>query len=285
MKLNQHYPVDLKPRYLMENKDEIERLEKKTDIAIVQQQARWAGLRPGMRVADVGCGAGITTRALYDMVSAEGGQAVGIDMSAERLDHATRKYGKPGLRFVRHNVLEPVSDIGTFDFIWVRFFLEYHRSHAFDIVRNLSRITAPGGIICLIDLDYNCLSHYSMPDRLISAVNGIMRKLEDEADFDSHIGIKLYSFLYDLGFEDIDVSLAAHHLIYGQLNDVDEFNWTKKVEVAVLGSGYHFPEYPGGYEEFATEFKSFFSHPRRFTYTPLIACRGRKPLCAGKQSE
>jgi ubiquinone/menaquinone biosynthesis C-methylase UbiE len=55
-------------------------LKKKTDIRIVQQQASWAGIKPGMRIADIGCGSGITTQALFQMVQ-PGGQAVGVDMS------------------------------------------------------------------------------------------------------------------------------------------------------------------------------------------------------------
>jgi hypothetical protein len=101
--------------------------------------------------------------------------------------------------------------------------------------------------------------------------------LEEHADFDPYAGIKLYSFLYDLDYKDIEVNLAPHHLIYGELNQVDEFNWVQKVEIAVRNSGYTFNEYQGGYEEFTEEFKSFFSDPRRFTYTPIISCRGVKP--------
>jgi len=261
--------------YLMENEEEIERLERKTDIKMVRQQAQWAGIKPGMRVADIGCGSGITTHALHQMVQ-PGGEALGVDMSCERLAYAGETYRRSGLQFVNRDLLSPIDDLGTFDFIWVRFFLEYHRSHAFDIVKNLAAITNPGGIICLIDLDYNCLNHFGMPDRLLATLHEIMARLEEIADFDPHVGIKLYSFLYDLGFENIDVTMTSHHLIYGELKEVDAFNWDKKLEVAVKKSGYDFSFYPGGYEGFSEEFHEFFAHPRRFTYTPLIACRGWK---------
>jgi len=262
--------------YLMENDDEILRLEKKTDLSVVQQQARWAGIQPGMRVADIGCGAGLTTRALFEMVQ-PGGRAMGLDRSPERIAHARKTYGAPGIGFECRDVRAPLSDMGTFDFIWVRFFLEYHRSSAFKIVQHLAQVLEPGGILCLIDLDYNCLNHFAMPQRLNTALRGIVRKLETDADFDAHVGIKLYSFLFDSGFEHIDVALAAHHLIFGQLKEADAYNWNKKLEVAVKRSGFLFDEYSGGFQEFADEFQAFFTHPRRFTYTPVIACRGQKP--------
>lgn len=262
--------------YLMENDEEIVRLEIKTDINAVHQQARWAGIEPGMRVADIGCGPGKTSRALWDLVAPRG-EVVGIDIAPQRVAYATEKYGVPGLRFEHRNAVKPLDDLGMFDFIWARFLLEYHRDCSFQIVENLSRITRPGGIICLIDLDHNCLNHYGLPDRLNKALHGIMNRVAQYANFDPRVGIKLYSFLYDLGYEAIDVSMAPHHLIFGELNEVDAFNWTKKVEVGAKNSGYAFEEYPGGYEDFFQEFKSFFADPRRFTYTPLISCRGRKP--------
>ena len=45
--------------YLMEDSQEIERLERKTDPKSVLAQARWAGLAEGMRVADIGCADGV----------------------------------------------------------------------------------------------------------------------------------------------------------------------------------------------------------------------------------
>lgn len=266
--------------YLMENDEEIIRLEIKTDIETLHRQALWAGIKPGMRVVDVGCGPGKTTRALLDLVQ-PGGEVVGIDIAAQRVEYAEEKYAAPGLTFKHRNAIKPLDDLGLFDFVWVRFLLEYHRDRAFQIVQNLNRITKPGGIICLIDLDHNCLNHFGCPERLNRAMHEVMRHVEKTANFDAHVGIKLYSFLYDLGLEDLNVTMAPHHLIFGELKEVDAFNWTKKVEVAARNSGYPFEDYPGGYDEFFEEFKLFFTNPRRFSYTPLIACRGIKPNVEG----
>ena len=63
--------------YFMESDAETLRLEVKTDPVLVLQQARWAGLHPGMRVVDVGCGPGKTTATLFEAAS-PGGEAVGI---------------------------------------------------------------------------------------------------------------------------------------------------------------------------------------------------------------
>lgn len=261
----------------MESDEEALRLDLKTDEKAVERQAIWAGIRPGMRVADFGCGPGKTTYILNKLIQ-PGGMAVGVDASEERISYALEHYKTEGIEFRCNDISKPLDELGMFDFIWVRFVLEYYRSDSFEIVENISKILKPGGILCLIDLDYNCLSHFGLSLKLERTVSGIMKQLEEKADFDPYVGRKLYSYLYDLGFQDIAVDVTAHHIIFGELKDIDAFNWIKKVEVAPKKIGFQFEEYEGGYEEFQQEFEGFFRNPRRFTYTPLISCRGRKPL-------
>jgi ubiquinone/menaquinone biosynthesis C-methylase UbiE len=263
--------------YLMENEDEVLRLESKTNLDSIKRQANWAGLKPGMRVADVGCGPGKITALLHQMAH-PGGTTIGIDRSYHRIQYAQSNYGGEGLSFKCKDIKEPLDDLGEFDFVYIRFVLEYYRSKAFDIVRNLSRILKPEGILCLVDLDQNCLNGYGIPSRLKNAINAIMAKLERDADFDPHMGIKLYAMLYDLDFKSIDVCMDAHHLLFGELDSVQNYDWTKKVEIAARNSGYGFEEYEDGYEGFYAEFKSSFADPRRFLYTPIICCRGVRSL-------
>ncbi len=261
--------------YLMEGEEEALRLDLKTDDKATAQQALWAGLKPGMRVADLGCGSGKTTFCLNKLVQPNG-QSVGVDIAPQRIEYAQKNYSGDSIEFICADIREPLEHIGMFDFIWTRFVLEYYRSTSFEIVKNIIKILKPGGILCLIDLDYNCLSHFGLSERLKKTISQLICTVEEKADFDPYVGIKLYSYLYDLSFENIDVGLTPHHLIYGELNEVDAFNWTKKIEVAGKNSGYLFNEYEGGYEELFEEFKYLFYDPRRFTYSPLISCKGHK---------
>jgi len=260
----------------MESDDEVKRLDVKTDGRVVERHAAWAGLRPGMRLADLGCGSGKTTSHLY-RVAAPHGRALGVDIAESRIAFAGERYGREGVEFICRDIADPLEDLGLFDFIWIRFVLEYHRRNSFRMVQNVIRILKPGGILCLVDLDYNCLSHFGLSERLERAISGIMHTLTTRADFDPYMGRKLYSYLYDLKFADIRLKLDAHHLIYGDLEPAAAFNWTRKVMVAAKNCGYDFAEYDGGYDEFYREFEEFFNDPRRFTYTPVIICRGRKP--------
>lgn len=263
--------------YIMESEEEAIRLDIKTDPEAVKKQALWAGIKPGLRIADLGCGSGKTSFYLNQLAQL-GGETIGVDLSKQRIRFAQKKYSAEGLSFQCLDIRQSLEALGAFDFIWIRFVLEYYSSTSVDIIQNVSKILKPGGILCLIDLDYNCLSHYGIPSRIDNAIFRITNNLEKVSDFDPYAGRKLYSYLYDLGYHEIDVQLTAHHLIFGELKETDAFNWTKKVEIAAKNSGYKFEEYSQGYKGFMVEFKESFENPRRFTYTPLIMCKGLKPL-------
>jgi SAM-dependent methyltransferase len=262
-------------KYLMENDEEAFRLDLKTDNEVTTKQALWAGIKPGMRVADIGFGSGKTTSRLNELVQ-PGGSAVGIDISEQRVEFAKEHYDCPEVEFLWRDARKSLDDLGTFDFVWVRFLLEYYLKESFDLVENIAKRVKPGGILCLIDLDYNCLTHYGLPMRLERTLLAL-GKLNQKVNFDPFVGRKLYSFLYDLGFKEINVDISGHHVIFGELKKTDAFNWVKKAEVIPKKIGFEFDEYPGGYVEFFEEFKKFFAQPRRFTYSPIISCRGRKP--------
>ena len=262
----------------MENAEEEKRLDIKTDPDAVKEQALWFGIGPGVRVLDVGCGPGKTTSLLYDLIQPNG-EAVGVDIAESRIRHARSFYGgKPGIEFQVRDVRLPMKDLGQFDFIWVRFLLEYYRDGALDIIKNINANMKPGGYICLLDLDYNCLSHWEIPQALEVVLVKVMLHAQDNYNFDLYAGRKFYAHLYDLEFEDISLNIMAHHLIYGELQPSDEFNWMKKLEVGAEKAPEIFKTYPGGSNQFLADFKVFFRNPRRFTYSPLILCKGRKYL-------
>jgi len=261
--------------YIMEGEDESIRLDLKTDPKIIEKLAIWAGIKPGMHVADLGCGPGKTTFYLNNLVQ-PGGSAIGLDISPKRIDYAKAHYFEGSVEFITGDIRKPLHDLGLFDFVWIRFVLEYYLENSFDIVKNVSSVLKPGGIMCLVDLDHNCLSHYGLYPRLEKALQGSMSFIKKHANFDPYVGRKLYSYLYDLEYGQIDVRIDAHHCIFGELNEIDAFNWMKKVEIAAKNSGYRFEEYEDKYEGFLAEFRESFYDPRRFTYTPVIICRGCK---------
>lgn len=263
--------------YLMENPQEALRLDVKTSPEEVREQARLCGIGPGARVLDGGCGSGKTTSILHELVQ-PGGEVVGVDFAPDRIEFARKHYGSPdGIEFYQMDLRNPLDSLGQFDVIWIRFVLEYYLVGALDIIKNTSTILRPDGILCLLDLDYNCLNHYPLPDKMEKILHELVDRMIGKYNFDPYIGRKLYSYQYDLGFRDIHVHLMAQHLIYGEVKSGDDFNWIKKVEMASVKARDLFENYPKGYKGFFQDFTAFFRDPGRFTYTPLIICIGKRP--------
>ncbi len=254
--------------YLMEHCEEGERLTRKTKRERVIDQACWAGLQPGMRVLDVGCGAGYTTSILAEITE----KAEGMDVSADRIADAQKAY--PSLKFHQKDIYSSLSDLGTYDFIWVRFFLEYHRKSSADIIKNLASLLNPEGILCIAELDYHSMNHYPVSDSMEKALMGLSAHLQKYADWDPYIGRKIYTGIYDAELADISVRMEPHHLLYGSMETVQENDWLTKLNVAASRSGYPFSEFSDGYDGFYAEASRLLTDPRRFTYTPLILCRG-----------
>lgn len=262
--------------YFMESEEEVFRLDVKTNPTAVKRQALWAGIKPGMRVLDAGCGSGKTTAVLHSLVEPNG-SVIGIDFSKNRIEYAKAHYEKQGITFLLGDIRNPLDYLGMFDVVWVRFVLEYYRSNAFEIVKNLSRIVKPGGILCLIDLDHNCLNFFGLSERLEKTIQGIIHTLMERFNFDPYAGRKLYSYLFDLGYESIDVHVEAHHLIYGKISNADAYNWTLKLLTIGKKIQFDLSDYGNGYEAFLKEAITFLTDPRRFIYTPVIMAKGLKP--------
>ena len=264
--------------YLMEHPEEALRLDVKTDPEIVREQALVCGIGPGARILDGGCGSGKTTSILHELVQ-PGGEVVGVDFAKDRIDFAKSNYGgEDSIDFRLMDLRNPLDDIGHFDFVWMRFVMEHYLEGAIDIIRNVTDSLKPDGSLCLLDLDYNCLNHYPMKPEMESVLKRLIGKMEEKYNFDPYVGRKLYTYLYDLEFQNIEVDLLPHHLIYGELKSSDDFNWIRKVEMAFVKAKKLFQDYPGGYDAFLPDFKAFFNDPRRFTYTPIMICRGKKPI-------
>ncbi len=269
--------------YLMENTEEDIRLELKTDPDAVKRQAASGGILPGMKVLDVGCGIGKTTAALAELVGPDG-CVVGIDGSPERLRIANEKYSKGNIRFERRDFKQSFGWHEEFDAVWVRFVLEYFRKDSMEVLANILPGLKPGGRLVLADLDQNCLLHYGASERLMTTLKDIMSRLTQGFNFDPYAGGHLPGYLYDLGFSDIRISIEPHHLIFGEIDPVNDHNWTRKVQLTAVQSGCDFSAYAGEefaafsnrYEAFLQEFREFFRSPRRFTYTPLVIASGTK---------
>ena len=262
------------PAYFMETDGEGQRIYDKTDRKATRSQFEMAGLKPGMFSLDIGCASGAATQELAEMCFPA--HAIGLDSSqlilSEAKENASTKQFT-NLRFVHGNVYSLPFEDNSFDFVWTRFLFEYLKEPV-TAIREMKRVTKPGGLVVCADLDGNCLFHYPMEDQLRRGLQHVIEKLEEKG-FDPWVGRKLFSYFRHVGFSEISANMIPHHLIAGKPSPRERNNWFAKIDT--IG------------EKFKTElgdernilgliegFKAFIDNPDTFTYSPLIVMTGVK---------
>ena len=121
-----------------------------------------AGIRPGMRVLDLGCGAGDVTFVAADLVR-PGGSVVGVDRSPQALARARLRAEQRGLaqvQFVEASLDEPAPG-GPFDAIVERLVLWTVPDPA-GLLRRQATVLRPGGLVVPIEEDLSTIR--SLPE-------------------------------------------------------------------------------------------------------------------------
>ena len=113
-----------------------------------------AGIRPGMRVLDLGCGAGDAAFVAADLVG-PGGSVVGVDRSPDALARARLRAGQRGLtrvQFIEGDIHDPVPG-GPFDAIVERVVLLWVPDPA-AVLRRQATALRPGGLVVPVETDF-----------------------------------------------------------------------------------------------------------------------------------
>ncbi len=114
-----------------------------------------AGLAPGMRCIDLGCGGGEVTLEMARLV-APGGTVMGVDLDEIKLALGRRAAQERGLGNVEFRALN-VSDWaepGGYDAVYCRFLLQ-HLSQPVGLLRRMWAGVRPGGVLIVEDADFD----------------------------------------------------------------------------------------------------------------------------------
>ena len=167
-----------------------------------------AGLRPGMRVLDLGSGAGDIALLAAALVGSSG-SVVSVDRAPEAVQRATKRAAQldvPNVRFVQADIDEYQPD-GMFDAIIGRLVLMYLPDPAATL-RRLAAALAPGGIVAFQEYDMHAAtSEPPLPvfDRGVEWIIGAFRG----AGLPTRMGLRLYALFLDAGLPAPQVVLAT----------------------------------------------------------------------------
>jgi SAM-dependent methyltransferase len=157
-----------------------------------------AGIQRGMRVADFGCGVGMVTAVLAELVGPEG-CVVGIDFSGAQLAQARERLNGSGANvgFVEASATATGLPPGSFDLVYCRFLL----IHLPDPERALAEMRAllkPGGILVCEDGDLTTSG--SEPPSALGAFAELWGRLGPLRGVDYTLGRRLFQMVLAAGF-------------------------------------------------------------------------------------
>jgi len=189
------------PAYVLgHSEQELQRLRRQARLIepATRQFLREAGVRAGMRVLDVGSGAGDVAFLVAALVG-ESGEVVGTDKAAAAVAAASTRARELGLRHVCFREGDPVElrFDRPFDAVVGRYVLLF-QSDAVAMVRRLLQHLRPGGLVLFHEPDW--LSARSFPS--VSTYDSCCRWIQQtfaRAGTDTNMAGRLYGTLVGAG--------------------------------------------------------------------------------------
>ena len=148
-----------------------------------------AGVRPGQRVLDVGCGTGYFARLLAHAVGPDG-LVVGIDPSPEMIGYATRKAGRAGNCQFQIGTAESLDFPAAHFDVVVSSLMMHHLPEDLRVpaLREMQRVLRPGGTLLVAEAQMprhgllRLLARMHSFDRMAATIPDL-RPLAVQADF------------------------------------------------------------------------------------------------------
>lgn len=142
---------------------------------------------PGLRILDAGCGTGDDALAIASLIGPSG-SVIGIDSSSAMIDAArARASSVENACFEVADLYDLGFDTNTFDRVRADRVFQ-HLTRPADALAELIRVTKPGGLVNVLDVDWNSLLIDSSQPALTRAILQFCR----EAQANGSAGIQLY---------------------------------------------------------------------------------------------
>jgi SAM-dependent methyltransferase len=151
-----------------------------------------------MRVADLGCGVGLVTALLAELVG-PGGHVVGVDSSGAQLAQARERLNGNGMNvsLVEASATDTGLPPGSLDLVYCRFLL-IHLPEPERALREMLTLLRPGGILVCEDGDLTASG--SEPPSALDAFADLWGRLGPGRGLDYTLGRRLYQMVLAAGF-------------------------------------------------------------------------------------
>jgi SAM-dependent methyltransferase len=194
---------------------------------ITRRFFREAGIVPGMRVLDVGCGPGDTTFLAADLVG-EMGEVVGVDRAPAALVAARARADVLSLHNVSFRQGDPADMLfeQPFDAVVGRSVLVFQSDPA-AMLRKLVTHVRPGGVVAFHEPDFDSERSFPPSPTYDSCCRWVAETLR-LSGADPHMGIKLFAAFVVAGLGAPSIPLES--VITGSANSADHVQF--KTELA-----------------------------------------------------
>ena len=193
-----------------------------TTANFTQRLLQDAGVVPGMRVLDIGCGGGDVSLLVAELTG-DSGTVLGIDADQHAITAArarTELHRRSNVSFIHGELSERIPLLGEFDAVVGRRILMYLPDPT-EVIRRIAQAVRPGGVFAFQESDSTLV-----PGRTVSmqlhdrVVDWIWRTVECEGA-DIHMGFHLPQVMQDAGLivdhvraEPIIQGRGTHHPLH-----------------------------------------------------------------------
>lgn len=174
-----------------------------------------AGVGPGLRCLDVGCGGGDVT---FDLASLVGltGHVVGVDVDATKIELARADAAQVAVTNLEFRVADLTSGLGDeeYDVVYARFVLTHLRDPE-AAVADMRRVLRPGGRLVVEDIDFGgCFCEPASPD--FTRYTEIYEESARLNGGDPRIALRLPAMLERAGLSRVRPRIVQHAGLQGE---------------------------------------------------------------------
>jgi SAM-dependent methyltransferase len=193
-----------------------------------------AGIRSGMRVADLGSGTGMVTQLLAELVGPTG-EVVGVDYNGDQIEQAKALLpaGVSNVSFVQASATDTGLPRDSFDLVYSRFLL-IHLTEPESALREMHELLKPNGVLVVEDGDLTTAG--SEPPSCLQEFSNLFGRLGPTWGVDYTLGRRLFQMVLAANFTSPEITFNQPVISKGENKRLLELS-VAEAATAFVGAG------------------------------------------------